>query len=559
MLNAAPTNDATCEFPTAWRAHAAVLEADHHREAHARTDRAFAVLMVLQLVGVLVVAAWITPRTWLGTAHYPHLNMLAALVIGGLAAAMPVYLALRRPGFAVTRHVIAVGQMVFSALLIHLTGGRIESHFHVFGSLAFLAVYRDWKVLVTATLVTVTDHLLRATYWPHSIFGVVNAAPWRAMEHAGWVLFEDAFLVLGCLRGAKDVRQMAEREARLSHVNASTEYVVAERTAELEERRDDLLQQMEERKRLESQLVQAQKLESIGQLAAGIAHEINTPAQYVGDNTRFLRDQFGDITALIQAYQDQLDPTAEPEAWEARAARMNEQRDAIDYPFLEAEVPEAIAQTLEGIERITEIVLAMKSFSHPGAETKEAADLNLGIRSTVTVCRNRWKYAADLTLDLDPDLPPVPCLLSELNQVILNLIVNAADAIGERLGDTGEKGLIQIVSRLDGDHAEVRITDNGGGIPDAIADRIFDPFFTTKDVGQGTGQGLAISRDVINHKHGGTLTFAATAGEGTTFVLRLPLEDRLFEAAEGVVSDPSTYPDSGSATPTQEVPRLDAA
>ena len=237
--------------------------------------------------------------------------------------------------------------------------------------------------------------------------------------------------------------------------------------------------------------------------------------------------------------------------------RMEDQRESIDYPFLETEVPQAIAQTLEGIERITEIVLAMKSFSHPGATTKEEADLNLGIQSTVTVCRHRWKYAADLTLDLDPDLPVVPCLLSELNQVILNLIVNAADAIASRLGDAGEKGLIEVSSRRDGDHAEVRITDNGGGIPAAIVDRIFDPFFTTKEVGQGTGQGLAISRDVIANKHGGTLTLETIAGEGTTFVLRLPLESDQSTALMGGALQESPGP--APAGSTDIPPSLEAA
>jgi signal transduction histidine kinase len=275
-----------------------------------------------------------------------------------------------------------------------------------------------------------------------------------------------------------------------------------------------LAEQLQHEQRL---LHQAQKLESIGQLAAGIAHEINTPAQYVSDNVGFLRDQFNALLTLVDA--------AEP------TPVLTDLRAKLDYDFLKSEVPSAIAQSLEGLERISHIVRAMKDFSHPGTDHHEQADLNKAIESTVTVCRARWKYLADLTCDFDAKLPPVPCMVAEFNQVMLNLIVNAADAIGERFGQHHHDGKIVVATAREGDWAVIRITDNGNGIPDAIKHRIFDPFFTTKEVGKGTGQGLAISRDVIVNKHGGTIDVASIAGQGTTFTIRLPLTGKSVRSA----------------------------
>jgi signal transduction histidine kinase len=278
------------------------------------------------------------------------------------------------------------------------------------------------------------------------------------------------------------------------------------------------------RKLLESQLMQAQKLESIGQLAAGIAHEINTPTQYVGDNTRFLQDAFGDLTtlleqyaALFQASKAGLVPPALIREVEATAA-------TVDVAYLTEEIPKAIQQSLEGIERIATIVRAMKEFSYPGHEDKTVIDLNKAIESTITVARNEWKYVAEMATDFDSALPLVPCLPGELNQVVLNLIVNAAHTIADVVGHGGqEKGTITIRTRQESDWVEVHIADTGMGIPTAIRDKVFDPFFTTKEVGKGTGQGLAIAHDVVVRKHGGTITFDTAEGQGTTFRIRLPL------------------------------------
>ena len=281
---------------------------------------------------------------------------------------------------------------------------------------------------------------------------------------------------------------------------------------------------------LEGQLAEAQKLESIGQLAAGVAHEINTPTQYVWDNIRFLDQSCADLQGLLTSCVALS--TAQGEARDGLVDEIRGLVDDVDLEFLLEEMPRAILQSEEGIGRISKIVGAMKEFSHPGHESKVPNDLNRAIESTATVARNEWKYVAELELDLASDLPLVPCLPSELNQVILNLVVNAAHAIEEKNRDEPEaKGRIEIGTRLEGDEAVIWISDDGGGIPSEVAGKVFDPFFTTKEVGVGSGQGLAIAHSIVAVKHGGKIGFDSVEGEGTTFTIRLPLHESSREAS----------------------------
>ncbi|MEM8925732.1 MAG: ATP-binding protein [Actinomycetota bacterium] len=280
---------------------------------------------------------------------------------------------------------------------------------------------------------------------------------------------------------------------------------------------------MTAQKLMEDQLAQAGRLESIGQLAAGVAHEINTPIQFVGDNLRFLTDGFGDLDTVLRRAEDVAAHTG-PDRPEAEITALVEALAAADLPFLEEEIPGALEQSLDGIERVRRIVTSLKEFSHPGADDFAPADLNEVIRSTVIVASNEWKYVAELTTDLDPELPLVPCLMGEVSQVLLNIVVNASHAIADRNAETGGLGTIHIGSALREGMAEIRITDSGGGIPDEIRAKVFDPFFTTKDVGRGTGQGLALAQLVIVGRHGGTLDFDTRRGEGTTFIVSIPLD-----------------------------------
>jgi PAS domain S-box-containing protein len=282
-----------------------------------------------------------------------------------------------------------------------------------------------------------------------------------------------------------------------------------------------------ERKRLESQLSQSQKLETVGQLAAGIAHEINTPTQYVGDNTRFVKESFAAISKVLQSHNELLAAVKNNAVTPELLARADDILVTSDLDYLCLQIPSALAETLEGVERITKIVRAMKEFSHPGSKEKTPADLNKAIESTVTVAHNEWKYVADLKLDLDSDLPLVPCFLGEFNQCILNLIVNAAHAIGDVVRNKpGTKGKITIQTRHDENEFEVRVADTGTGIPESARPKIFEQFFTTKEVGKGTGQGLSMVYASIVKRHGGTVTFETEVGKGTTFIIRLPLKPK---------------------------------
>ncbi|HEX72599.1 MAG TPA: PAS domain-containing protein, partial [Candidatus Hydrogenedentes bacterium] len=280
-----------------------------------------------------------------------------------------------------------------------------------------------------------------------------------------------------------------------------------------------------ERRNLEVQLIQAQKLESIGQLAAGIAHEINTPTQYVGDNLEFLRDAFANYRQLMGKYLELLAAAKQGAVSPHLAAEIESLAEELDLAYLTEQIPRAIEQSLEGVSRVAKIVQAMKEFSHPEIGEKTPTDINRAIESTITVARNEWKYVAEMITDFDAGLPLVPCLAGEFNQVILNIIINAAHAIADAARDSQMKGAITISTRLDGDWVEIRIQDTGTGIPEHARNRVFDPFFTTKEVGKGTGQGLAIARNVIVEKHGGTLTFETEPGRGTTFIIHLPIQE----------------------------------
>lgn len=288
-------------------------------------------------------------------------------------------------------------------------------------------------------------------------------------------------------------------------------------------RYEGMCEDITERQQLRAQLLQSQKLESVGQLAAGIAHEINTPAQYIGGNVRFLKDSFQDLHVLFNEYEQLLRFTEQSHPSSDVVRQVQDTIERTDASFLLAEIPRAIEQTMEGIERVASLVAAMKEFSHPGTKEKVPLDLNHAIGSTITVTRNEWKYVAELETDFDDSLPPVPCYPGEFNQVILNLIVNAAHAIADANRVRGvEKGKITVCTKLKSEHVEIRVQDTGTGIPEHVRNRIFDPFFTTKEIGKGTGQGLAIARSVVVDKHGGALNFETHEGQGTVFVVELP-------------------------------------
>ena len=276
-----------------------------------------------------------------------------------------------------------------------------------------------------------------------------------------------------------------------------------------------------------SQNLQAQKLESVGRLASGIAHEINTPIQFVGSNVDFLGEAFLDVSGLVGTFLQLLKETKLSENSTEIAEKIETILDEIDWEYLSGEIPQAIEQTREGIQRVAALVQAMKEFSHPGGKEKQKVNLNRIIETTRTVAKNEWKYVSNVELDLKENLPLISCLSDEMGQVILNLLVNAAQAIGEKLGDNpeGEKGVITLRTENDDRYVKLSISDTGSGIADAVKSKIFDPFFTTKGVGRGTGQGLAIVYDVIVGKHHGEIDVTSRREGGTIFTILLPFEE----------------------------------
>ena len=278
----------------------------------------------------------------------------------------------------------------------------------------------------------------------------------------------------------------------------------------LDDAHRQLEREMVERERMQDELRIAHKLEAVGQLAAGIAHEINTPIQYIADSVAFIGEAFADLRAMVQGYREALQAPAPRPALD----------DGAELAYLEGQVPAAVERALTGLDRIANLVRAMKEFGQPSHDDKAPGDVNHSVITTLTVASSAYQDIADVELELG-DVPPLACHISEINQVLLQLIVNAAHAIGDAHTPPA-RGAIRIRTWCEPGAVLICVADNGTGIADDIRDRIFDPFFTTKPVGRGAGQGLAIARSIVVDRHAGALSFETTPGRGTTFLVRLP-------------------------------------
>jgi signal transduction histidine kinase len=279
-----------------------------------------------------------------------------------------------------------------------------------------------------------------------------------------------------------------------------------------------------EKERIEKELTLAQRMRAIGQLASGIAHEINTPTQYIGDNTRFLQGAFDSVDGLLGCLDRLLQAARTNTVSDDMLKEVEAKLAEADLGYLAREIPLAIQQSLEGLKQVANIVNAMREFSYPGNGGKQSVDLNHVIAGALTLCRSEWKLVADVVTDFDDRLPPVCCYPADINSVVLNLVINAAHAIAEasRQGTAG-MGVITVRTRFDDPYAEIRVEDTGMGIPEDIRPQVFDLFFTTKEVGHGTGQGLALAHAIVVEKHGGVIDFETESGRGTTFIVRLPI------------------------------------
>jgi signal transduction histidine kinase/CheY-like chemotaxis protein len=442
------------------------------------TDRLFARLMVCQWIGGIAAAAILSPRAWTGTHSQIHLHLFAAVVLGGIITAFPVFLALRHSGQAFTRHAVAVGQMLMSGLLIHLTGGRIETHFHVFGSLAILAFYRDWRVLISATAVVFVDHLWRGFFWPESVYGVLAAPVWRSFEHAGWVVFEVTFLIISIRKSRGEMMNVAERQARLEAMKESIEATVEQRTEQL--------------RRSEEQLRQAQKMEAVGRLAGGVAHDFNN------------------LLTVITGFS-------------ALALQRIKPGDSLRKNFDEIQ---------HAAERAASLTGQLLAFSRKQVLKPRVLNLNTVLTGMEKMLRRLIGEDIELTTTFAAELGNVKADPGQIEQVVLNLAVNARDAMprGGKLTLKTANVTLDQTTRFRGREMELgeyvllAISDTGVGMTEEVKAHLFEPFFTTKGVGRGTGLGLATCYGIVSQSDGDIRVYSEP-NCGTTFKVYLPRVD----------------------------------
>lgn len=505
------------------------LLAQKHFEICRDTDRWFVKLLIFQWIFGIILSLIVSPRTWAGQYSQVHIHVWAAIFLGGAIIFFPIVLGILNPGKTLTRHVIAVGQVLYSALLIHLTGGRIETHFHIFGSLAFLAFYRDWKVFIPATLVVAADHFIRGVYWPQSVFGVLVSSHWRWLEHAAWVIFEDIFLIKSCRESFAEMgkiaentallesknEQLAKRSQELQELTNTLDEKVNERTASLLKANESLSIAHDNLKNTQLQLLQSEKLASIGSLAAGVAHEINNPIGFVGSNIQILGDYIKSFVKVIKESEKLKKEVEEEKLEKAKKTVENirsvEEQDNIEY--LVSDVDHLILESREGLDRVKKIVMDLKTFSREDHGEMQLLQIEEIIDSILGIVQNEIKYKAEVIKEYGKT-PRVECFPQKLGQVFINLLMNAGQSIVEN-------GKITIRTYTKDNHVVVEVEDSGKGIPSGDLNKIFDPFFTTKPVGQGTGLGLSISYEIVK-KHRGEMQVESEVGKGTKFLVAFP-------------------------------------
>jgi len=605
------------------------------------TDSIFGRLMMLQWLAAIITAVVISPRTWAGTQSNIHVHVIAAVFLGGFITALPVFMALRHPGRVLTRQTVAIGQMLMSALLIHLTEGRIETHFHVFGSLAILAFYRDWRVLISASLVVYVDHLVRGAFWPQSVYGVLHASIWRSLEHAWWVGFEVTFLIISIRNSLRETLNVAVRQAKLEDINETIEREVTQRTAELTQEITDRRHAETNLKQSEAQLAKAQHIARLGSWEWDVVKNKVTwsdetgrlygfsDRDYGADMSRALERIHPEDRSKVQLALDEAIRSGGPYVCDHRALLpdgtirymhglgevvMDENGKAIriigtTQDITEAERAEAAlrrseeqlrqSQKMEAVGRLaggvahdfnnlltvincySAMSLKQMDKSHPlrknteevQAATERAAsltgqllafsrkqvlqprivNLNESVSGMEKMLRRLIGEDIELCTMFDPELGHVKADPGQFEQVILNLAVNARDAMprgGKLTIQTANVALDQKTRFRNrdlnvGEYVMVAITDTGVGMTEEIKTHLFEPFFTTKGVGRGTGLGLATCYGIICQSDGDIRVYSEL-NCGTTFKIYLPRVDAPI-TTNGATNDPDILPEGNES------------